>query len=116
MLYTTALVGHQTACSARCRAHFCFSGQAKCHAVVTIAEATATNCRQTLEGSVDVSLIGLGPAAEIFLVKTMTNVYARWPKVAERWAEFRKGVLEGEEDPAVLIKGRPQWDSYQDSS
>lgn len=58
--------------------------QAKIESYLIIEEVTPETCRQTLEGTIDIKLIGLGHVVEKIVVDNLKNVYRGVPKIVER--------------------------------
>lgn len=58
--------------------------QAKIDSWLSIEELTPTTCRQTLEGTVEIKILGLGTIAERIIVDNLKGVYKGVPKIVER--------------------------------
>ncbi|KAL3152269.1 hypothetical protein ABBQ32_001346 [Trebouxia sp. C0010 RCD-2024] len=73
-----------------------------------IIESLGTaRCRQTLQGSVDVQLSGIGRTAEKIIVQQLAKVYESIPAVVNRWAQLRAAVVERAGSEWLLL-GRPE--------
>lgn len=59
--------------------------QAKINSWLSIEEETPTTCRQTLEGEIEIKILGLGHLAERIVVDNLKGVYKGVPKIAERY-------------------------------
>lgn len=60
--------------------------QAKIESSLIIEQVTPQTCRQTLEGTIEIKIIGLGHVAEKIVVENLKNVYKGVPKIVERWS------------------------------
>ena len=58
--------------------------QAKIESSLIIEEVTPESCRQTLEGSVEIKIVGLGHVVEKIVVDNLKNVYKGVPHIVER--------------------------------
>ena len=58
--------------------------QSKIECWLTIEEETPETCRQTLEGSIEIKILGLGHIAERIVVDNLKNVYKGVPRIVER--------------------------------
>lgn len=58
--------------------------QAKIESFLIIEEVTPETCRQTLEGTVDIKILGIGHVAEKIIVDNLKNVYKGVPHIVER--------------------------------
>ena len=62
--------------------------QAKIESNLIIEEVTSETCRQTLEGSVEIKIIGLGHVVEKIVVDNLRNVYKGVPHIVERCGSY----------------------------
>ena len=58
--------------------------QAKIESNLIIEALTPETCRQTLEGIVEIKIVGLGHVVEKIVVDNLRNVYKGVPHVVER--------------------------------
>ena len=52
---------------------------------LAIEEVGSATCRQVLQGTVDINIMGLGKIVEKLVVDNLQKVYAGLPAVASRW-------------------------------
>ena len=58
--------------------------QASIVSKLTIEEVDATHCRQTLEGDIDIKILGLGPIAEHIIASNLKSVYSGIPQIVDK--------------------------------
>lgn len=67
-------------------------------------------CRQSLEGHVNVQLLGVGRVVEGIVRDSLVSTYRRLPEVVRRWQVFRAEALAAGNGAALLL-GRPAFGS-----
>ncbi|GMH42889.1 hypothetical protein BSKO_10808 [Bryopsis sp. KO-2023] len=73
---------------------------------LTIEPIDEHHCLQTLEGTADIKVFGIGSIAEPLLVESLSRSYKQLPKVVEKWMMRREEILM-EQGLQGLLRGRP---------
>ena len=76
------------------------------HSTLTITPLDAGRCVQTLEGEVEVKMLGFGGLIERMVRDSVCTTYQKLPEVIDLWKEARKRVVD-EHGVQGLMAGRP---------